>query len=69
MYTMDAHVLPAGGEMVQGRPAFEALWKAQMARVTVDKIMTLVVKSLGWNAASEIGTATRKTKASRRRML
>ena len=25
MYTVDAYVLPAGGEMVKGRPAIEAL--------------------------------------------
>lgn len=63
MYTIDAYVLPDGGEMVKGRPAIEALWKQKMAGATVEKITTLDVKPLGGNAAREIGTATLKTKA------
>jgi uncharacterized protein (TIGR02246 family) len=63
MYTADAYVLPAGGEMVKGRPAIEAMWKQQMAGATVGKITTLDVKPLGPNAAREIGTAMLKTKA------
>jgi uncharacterized protein (TIGR02246 family) len=63
MYTIDAHVLPDGREMVKGRPAIEALWKQQMEGATVEKITTLDVKPLGGNAAREIGTATMKTKA------
>ena len=63
LYTTDAYVLPAGGEMVKGRPAIEALWKQQMAGATVERITTLDVKPLGGNAAREIGTATLKTKA------
>jgi len=63
MYTTDAYVLPAGGEMVKGRPAIEAMWKQQMAGASVDKITTLDVTPLGANAAREIGTATLKTKA------
>ena len=63
MYTADAYLLPAGGAMVQGRAAIEAVWKQQMAGATVDKITTLDVKPLGGNAAREIGTATLTTKA------
>ena len=63
MYTIDAYVLPAHGEMVKGRPAIEAFWKQHMASATVEKITTLDVKPLGGNAAREIGTATLKTKA------
>ena len=63
MYTIDAYVLPAHGEMVKGRPAIEAFWKQHMSSATIDKIMTVDVKPLGGNAAREIGTATLKTKA------
>ena len=63
MYTAEAYVLPSGAPMVQGRPAIEALWKAQMAGASVARITTLEVKPLGGNAAREIGTAVLKTKA------
>ena len=30
MYTADAYLLPAGGEMVKGRPAIEGFWRQSM---------------------------------------
>ena len=67
MYTKDAYVLPAGGEMVQGRAAIEALWKKDMEQLGDGKCTTIDVKPLGGSAAREIGTCTFKTKVSRRR--
>jgi len=63
MYTTDAYVLPAGGEMVQGRTAIEALWKKNMEALGDVKCTALDVKALGGSAAREIGTCTFKTKA------
>jgi uncharacterized protein (TIGR02246 family) len=63
MYTQDAYVLPAGGEMVKGRAAIEALLKKTMQQIGDFKITTIDVKPLGGSAAREIGTATFKTKA------
>jgi uncharacterized protein (TIGR02246 family) len=63
MYTKDAYVLPAGGEMVQGRAAIEALWKKDMEQLGDGKCTTLDVKPLGASAAREIGTCTFKTKS------
>jgi uncharacterized protein (TIGR02246 family) len=62
MYTQDAYVLPAGGEMVKGRAAIEALWKKNMQQLGDVKCTTLDVKPLGGSAAREIGTCTFKTK-------
>lgn len=63
MYTKDAYVLPAGGEMVQGRAAIEALWKKDMEQLADVKCTTIDVKPLGASAAREIGTCTFKTKS------
>src|SRR5579863_9213200 len=63
MYTQDAYVLPAGGAMVQGRAAIEALWKKDMGAIGDVKCTTLDVKALGPGAAREIGTCAFKTKA------
>jgi uncharacterized protein (TIGR02246 family) len=63
MYTKDAYVLPAGGEMVTGRAAIEALWKANMQQLGDVKCTTLDVKPLGGSAAREIGTCTFRTKS------
>jgi uncharacterized protein (TIGR02246 family) len=63
MYTKDAYVLPAGGEMVKGRAAIEALWKKNMEQLSDVKCTTADVKPLGAAAASEIGTCTFKTKS------
>lgn len=63
MYTTDAYVLPAGAPMVTGRPAIEKLWQGAMQQMSDVKVMTLDVKTLGGNAAREIGTATFKTRS------
>ena len=63
LYTQDAYVLPAGGAMVKGRAAIEALWKKDMGTIGDVKCTTLDVKPLGPGAAREIGTCTFKTKS------
>jgi uncharacterized protein (TIGR02246 family) len=63
MYTNDAYVLPAGGEMAKGRAAIEALWKKNMEQLSDVKCTTNEVKPLGPDAASEIGTCAFKTKS------
>jgi uncharacterized protein (TIGR02246 family) len=63
MYAADAYVLPAGAEMVKGRPAIEAMWRQNMQQIGNVKCTTIDVKPLGSSAAGEIGTCTFKTKA------
>jgi uncharacterized protein (TIGR02246 family) len=63
MYTADAYVLPPGAEMVKGRDAIEALWRANMQQLGDVKCTAIDVKPLGRNAAREIGTCSFKTKA------
>jgi uncharacterized protein (TIGR02246 family) len=63
MYTADAYVLPPGAEMVKGRDAIEALWRANMQQIGNVKCTAIEVKPLGRNAAREIGTCSFKTKA------
>ena len=63
MYTQDAYVLPPGADMVKGRNAIEALWRANMQQIGDVKCTALDVKPLGRNAAREIGTCSFKTKA------
>jgi uncharacterized protein (TIGR02246 family) len=62
MYTADAYLLPAGGEMVKGRPAIEGFWRQSMQQLGDVKCMTTDVKPLGSSAAREIGTCSFKTK-------
>ena len=63
MYTEDACVLPPGAEMVKGRNAIEALWRANMQQISDVRCTALDVKPLGRNAVREIGTCSFKTKA------
>jgi len=63
MYTADAYVLPAGAEMIKGRPAIEAMWRQNMQQIGGVKCTTIDVKPLGSSAAGEIGTCTFKKKA------
>jgi uncharacterized protein (TIGR02246 family) len=63
MYTSDAYVLPPGADMVKGRNAIEALWRANMQQLSDVKCTPIEVKPLGRNAAREIGTCSFKTKA------
>ena len=63
MYADDAYVLPPGGDMVKGRSAIAAFWKAAMQQVGQPKLVTVDVLRLGPRAAREIGTVTLETKA------
>ena len=62
MYTADAYLLPAGAEMVKGRPAIEGFWRQSMQQLGDVKCRTIDVKPLGSSAAREIGTCSFKTK-------
>jgi hypothetical protein len=46
MYTEDAYVLPPGAEMVKGRNAIEALWRANMQQISDVRCTALDVKPL-----------------------
>ena len=61
-YTDDAYVLPAGGEMVQGRQAVQGFWDDTMKQLGDGKLTTVDVQPLGPDAAREIGTFSFKTK-------
>jgi uncharacterized protein (TIGR02246 family) len=63
LYTTDATVFPQGSAMVQGGAAIGAMFKSMAEKVGDPKLTTLDVKSLGPNAAREIGTFSFKTKA------
>ena len=63
LYTTDATALPQGSAMVQGGAAIGAMFKSMAEKVGDPKLTTLDVKSLGPNAAREIGTFSFKTKA------
>jgi uncharacterized protein (TIGR02246 family) len=62
LYTTDATAFPQGS-MVQGGAAIGAMFKSMAEKVGDPKLTTLDVKSLGPNAAREIGTFSFKTKA------
>jgi ketosteroid isomerase-like protein len=61
MYSADAFVLPAGGEMVQGKDLLP-FWRAVVERIGGFKRVTLDVKPLGPDAAREIGRFSFSTK-------
>jgi len=63
MYTEDAYVLRPGAEMVTGRNAIEALWRANMQQISDVRCTALDVKPLGRSAVRDIGTCSFKTKA------
>ena len=63
LYTTDATAFPQGSPMVQGGAAIGAMFKSMAEKVGDPKLTTLDVKSLGPNAAREIGTFSFKTKA------
>ena len=62
LYTEDAYVLPAGGEMVHGRQAVQGFWDSAMKQLGDAKLTTVDVQPLGPDAAREIGTFSFKTK-------
>lgn len=63
-YTEDAVVLPPGAEMVMGRDAILAFWKAASEQMGDFKLTAIDVKPLGSDAAREIGTFSLRTKGS-----
>ena len=62
LYTEDATALPPGGAMVKGRAAIEGMWKGAAEQVSDLKLTALDVKTIGPNAAREIGTFSLKAK-------
>ncbi|MET0527021.1 MAG: SgcJ/EcaC family oxidoreductase [Microvirga sp.] len=62
LYTEDAAVLPPGAEMVWGRTAIQAFWKAASEQLGNAKLTAVDVKPLGSEAAREIGTFSLWTK-------
>jgi uncharacterized protein (TIGR02246 family) len=64
MYTEDAHLLPAGADMIKGRSAIQAFWTKTSEGVADFKLTTLDVKPLSSDAAREIGTFKLKTRGS-----
>ncbi len=62
LYTEDAYVLPAGGEMVHGRQAVQGFWDNTMKQLGDAKLTTVDVQPLG-----RIRPAKSAYSASRRR--
>jgi len=62
LYTEDAYVLPAGGEMVHGRQAIQGFWDNAMKQLGNSRLTTIDVQPLGPDSAREIGTFSFKTK-------
>jgi uncharacterized protein (TIGR02246 family) len=63
MYTEDAVALPAGAAAVRGRSAIQSFWEKAAEGVADFKLTTLDVKTLGPEAAREIGSFTMRTKS------
>ncbi|HYM01310.1 MAG TPA: nuclear transport factor 2 family protein [Stellaceae bacterium] len=61
LYTQDAFVLPAGGEMVRGKD-LQPFWRAVVARIDNFKRSTVDLMPLGNEAAREIGVFSFRTK-------
>lgn len=64
MYTEDAFLLPAGGDMIRGRAGIQAFWIKTGETLSEIRLTTLDVTALGPSWAREIGTFALKTKAS-----
>ena len=62
MYTEDAHLLPPGMEMMQGRDSIQKFWQGGMEHLSDPKLTAVDVELLGDSAVREIGTFTAKTK-------
>ena len=63
MYAEDATLLPAGAEMVKGRPGIQAFWGEAVKGLASAKLTTLEVLPLGPEHAEEIGTFALQTRA------
>ena len=61
LYTEDAVVLPAGGDMVRGKDLLP-FWRAVLARIDNFKRSTVDLQPLGNEAAREIGVFSFRTK-------
>ena len=61
-YTEDAVLLPPGAAMAKGRSAIQSFWKGAAEGVSDLKLTAIDVKSLGTEAAREIGSFTLTTK-------
>lgn len=61
-YTEDAYLLPAGGEMVQGRQAIRGFWDSTVKQLGDGRLTTVDVQPLGPDAAREIGMFRFRTK-------
>ncbi|MBV9689650.1 MAG: SgcJ/EcaC family oxidoreductase [Ktedonobacteraceae bacterium] len=56
LYSENAHILPPGSEMMQGRAAIQAFWQAQMdSGVKEVELETVDVEFGGGTLATEIG--------------
>jgi uncharacterized protein (TIGR02246 family) len=62
LYTEDAVILPPGVEMMKGRSAIQAFWKAAAEQLGDATLTAVDVKPLGTDAAREIGTFSLRTK-------
>ena len=68
LYTEDAYVLPAGGEMVHGRQAVQGFWDNTMKQLGDAKLTTVDVQPLGPDArAKSAHSASRRREMHRRR--
>ena len=62
IYAEDAHLLPPGAEMIQGRENIQKYWQAAMQGVQDVKLTTDDVEALTDEAVREIGSFRLKTK-------
>ena len=69
MYAEDAYLLPPGSEMAKGRSNVQAYWAKAGEAVSNLKLTTVDVKSLGSDAAREIGTFSLMTKGQQRQQV
>jgi uncharacterized protein (TIGR02246 family) len=62
LYTEDATVLPPGSTLIKGRSGIQSFWMQAAQDISDVKLTTVDVKSLGPEAAREIGLFTLTTK-------
>ena len=62
IYAEDAHLLPPGAEMIQGRENIQKYWQAAMEGVQDVKLTAEDVEALSDEAVREIGSFSLKTK-------
>ena len=69
MYTEDAYLLAPGSEMAKGRSNVQAYWVKAGEAASDLKLTTVDVKSLGSDAAREVGTFSLMTKGQQRQQV